>query len=136
VDEEVVELAPLAREAARVEEGAEGALHRDDAGADGDAAAEPALQRWRPGEVVGVDVRLEDPGEAQLLCRDEGEQRLQRPGSRAPRLDVEVEHRVDDRARAALSAVHDVGDGAAGAVVEGLDEGRHAFSLYPVATIR
>src|SRR3546814_7901251 len=64
--EQLVELAPVRSEARfRVEDLLEHALHDVDAGADGGAAAELCLQIRRGGQVVGVQVGLEDPVDRQ-----------------------------------------------------------------------
>ena len=66
VGEEVVELRAVAPEAALgVVDLGEGVLDRGDPLADADPAAEHVAQVGRRRQVVGMHVRLEDPGEAQ-----------------------------------------------------------------------
>lgn len=99
--EEAVELAAVALELGTlVEDLAEGVLNHRDLLADPDPAAQPLLDIGRGREVVGVDMRLEDPLQIEPLGLDEGDHGIGRARVGPPRGIIEVEDRIDDGAGA------------------------------------
>jgi hypothetical protein len=124
VGEQMIERGKLLLE---VEHLAEDRLHLADALADRDAAAELGAQERRGGQVVGVRVGLEDPLHPQAAAAHELDHAFGGARRSAPGLRLVVEHRVDDRRRAAV--VHYVGDRPGGRVEEGLQLRVHANNI-------
>ena len=94
--EQPVELAAVALElGAFVEHLAEGVLHDGDVLADADLAAELALDIGRGRQVVGMDMRLDQPFERQAAAPDEGDDRVGRGIGDAAGGIVDVHHAVD-----------------------------------------
>jgi hypothetical protein len=110
VAEQPVELRPVAAEfGAFVEHLPERVLHDGDLLSDPDAPANPLLEVGRSGQVVGMDVRLEEPFHDKPLAPHMIDDRVGRPGVRAAARVVEVENAVDDRCRSSLRIAHDIG---------------------------
>ena len=112
---------------------------------DRDPAAGLGFEVGRRGQMIGMDVGLENPGEMERMRAQIAKDAVGGGRGGAARADVEIEHRVDDGAGAAIAGVDDVTHRRACLVVEGLDDHPHArhlprtpqaFSLYPLAIRR
>ena len=131
IGEQAVELPAVGDEIrARIEYLGKMALHLDDVGADGDAAAAALLQALSAGEMVGMDVGLEDPGEAQRLLGEEAHHPLDAFIAGAAGARLVIEQGIDDGAIRPFPGIHHMTHRAGDAVMEGLDlRGHHALSL-------
>ena len=99
--EQPVELTAVALEIrAGVEDLAEHVLHDGDVPADGEQAADLALQVGRCREVVGMDVGLEDPLDLEPMLPHERDHAVGRVAVRVTGGGIVVQHRVDERASA------------------------------------
>jgi hypothetical protein len=131
IGKKMIELPAIGDEIfSRIEDSGEVALHPDNLAADGDATAATLLQALRAREMVGVDMGLENPGEAQLLVGKEMCDAIDALMKGASGARLVVEHGVDDGTIRSPAAMHDMTDRAGGAVVQGFDERKHhALSL-------
>jgi len=126
IAEQMIELVAVGREfRLQVEQALEDALHLGDPATHGKASAQLFAQPAGGAQVVRMGVRFQDPLHCELLAQHEVDDALRRGGRRAARARIEVQHRIDDRAGAAPSGVHDVAHGSRGGVEEGLHLGLH-----------
>lgn len=122
--EEMIELAAIRQEAAlQVVELLEDRLHLADVVANRNAPARLLLDVVGTGEVIGVDVCFQNPLHGQRLRAKVLEHPVGRLGSGAARLEIEVQHRVDDRGQLGHVVRNDITHRARGGIEEGLDAG-------------
>ncbi|EAQ07171.1 hypothetical protein SKA53_02206 [Yoonia vestfoldensis SKA53] len=107
---------------------AECVLHDGDVGPDPDLAAQMLLQIGGGGQVVGVDMAFEDPGNIQPLILDPGNNRIGRCRIGAACGGVVIQNAVNNRASVALWFAHNVGNRVGGFIEEGFDFGFHVDS--------
>ncbi|MNZ86742.1 hypothetical protein D3C78_1055770 [compost metagenome] len=130
VVELVVELAAIGGEFGfDVEQLAEGLLDHRDLVADAQLAAELLLEVVAGAQVVGMHVGLQDPLHAQAVLAHVGDQPVGALVRGAPGRGVVVQHRVDQRALAAVRIAHHVAVGEGGGIEEGFDMGVHGAVL-------
>ncbi len=85
IGKEMIELAAVATEfRAGIEQRAEGFLHRSHAGPDGDAATRARFEGGRRGQMIGMDVGLEDPDQGKPVLGDKSEDAVGLYRRRAP----------------------------------------------------
>ena len=109
IGKEMVELAAVGGEArSGVEKPAEYALHDSHLPADRCPAAELFLEVGGCREVIGVDVRLENPLDAGTGLGDAADQPVSIVGADSSRLRVVIEHAVDDDAARSVSIEDEV----------------------------
>ena len=120
VIEQPVELAAVGGEAIQVVNTLERVLYLRYPGADGRSATDLFLNIRCAAEMIGMDVRFEDPVDLEVLFTDEGNDRIGRVCTCAAGGRVEVENRVDDRRVARIRVTDDVGDGVGCLVEEGV----------------
>ena len=129
--EQGIKLRPVALKlAAFVEHLAEGVLHHGDLVANADLAAQMVLQIGRRRQVIGMDMGFQDPFGLQPGLAHIGADAVGRSGAGAARGVVEIQHRIDDRAGAALGVAHHVGHRVCRIVEEGFHVRYHRMILH------
>ena len=95
--EQMVEVAAIGFQIGGVEDRPENALHIFDVLADADLGAGLRLHIGRAGQVVGMGVGLERPGDAIAVLLGEAQHRLDRAGIDLAGARIVVEYRIDER---------------------------------------
>jgi hypothetical protein len=122
--EQMVELAAIGQEAAlQVVELLEGGLHHADVLADCNAPADPRLKVAGRRQVIGMRMGLQDPFDLQAVLGHARQHPVGAGGAGVARLEVVVEHRVDDGGLQGGRVPCKVGHGSGLGVEEGLDGG-------------
>ena len=122
VVEQPVELRAVALElGALVEDLAEGVLHDGDVAADAELAAQLLLDVGRGGQVVGMDMGLDQPLDREAVRLDEGDDLVGVVVGDAPGGVVDVHDGIDDGAGVRRRVLDDVGDRVGRRVEEGGD---------------
>ena len=78
--------------------------------ADPDAPPELVLEIRRGAQMIGMGMRLEDPGDLELALAHEGDDLIGEAGPGAPRRLIEVQRSVDDGGVPSRGLCHHVGD--------------------------
>lgn len=124
--EQDVELGTFARDVDRVEDRPEDLLHLLDALADRHPGAGLDLEIGRAGEVVGMNMGLEDEGNGEPLLLGLGEDGIGRGDVGLAGLVIIVEDRIDDRCLTRFGIADKIAHRVGGRVEEGVDDGfRH-----------
>jgi hypothetical protein len=138
VVEQPVELRAVALElGAFVEDLAEGVLHHGDVAPDADLAAQLPLDIGRGGQVVGVDMGLDQPFQRQAPVADMGDQLVGMVIGDAAGGIVDVHHGIDDGAGVRSGVLHHIADGVRGGIEEALHLGLYGqVNLYGHGNLR
>src|SRR6056297_227583 len=124
---ELVELAAIALELrAFVEHFAKGILNNLNAVADTDLSAQSLLQIGRGTQVVGMDMRLEQPLHIEIMLFDVSNDAVRRSSIGAARGIVEVQNAVDNGTGPPRGVLHEIRYGIRGVVEKAGDDRCHA----------
>ncbi|MOA12421.1 hypothetical protein D3C78_1324100 [compost metagenome] len=130
VVEQVVELTAIGGELGLdVEQLAEGVLDHRNAVADAELSAELFLEVVAGAHVVGVHVGFQDPLHAEVVLAHVGNQLVGAVVRGASGGGIVVQHRVDQRALAAVRIAHHVAVGEGRGIEEGFNMGVHGTVL-------
>ncbi len=112
IGEELVELRAVALEfRTLVENLAECVLHGENVLADADFAAQFLLNVGRARKVVGMDMRLDDPFQRQVMFANKGDHGVGALKSQAARCRIEFHDRINHRAGLAPRVANHIADG-------------------------
>jgi hypothetical protein len=119
----MIEVAAVGFQVGGVEDRSENALHILDVLADADLGAGLRLHIRRAGQVVGMGVCLERPGDAIAFVLGKAQHRLDRAGIDLAGAGIVVEHRIDERRLFGGGIGNKVADRIGRLVEESMDNG-------------